>query len=64
MLVLSRRTNQCLVIGDQITVTVLKVRGKTVSLGIEAPKDVSIRRSDPEPVDGADCAGSASTQSG
>jgi carbon storage regulator len=48
MLVLSRRKQQNLVIDDRITVTVLEVKGKTVRLGIEAPKDVPIRRAELE----------------
>ena len=44
MLVLSRKTNQKILIGDNITVTVLKVRGNTVRLGIEAPRDISVVR--------------------
>jgi carbon storage regulator len=44
MLVLSRRTNQSIVIGPDITVTVLEVRGDQVRLGIQAPRDVSVHR--------------------
>ncbi len=48
MLVLSRRVGEKIEIGDGITVTVLKVTGKSVRLGIEAPKHVTIRRSEIE----------------
>ncbi len=44
MLVLSRKQDQQIVIDDRITITVLKSRGNTVRIGIEAPGDVSIRR--------------------
>ena len=46
MLVLSRKKNDSIVIDGQIRITVLEVRGNTVRLGIEAPKDVPIYRSD------------------
>ena len=44
MLVLSRKQQQDIVIGDNIKVTVLKVKGNTVRLGIEAPKNVRVVR--------------------
>jgi carbon storage regulator len=44
MLVLSRRAGERLVINGRIVVTVVKVRGKQVSLGIEAPKEMPVRR--------------------
>jgi carbon storage regulator len=40
MLVLSRRANQSIVIGDDIVVTVLDVRGDQVRLGIQAPRNL------------------------
>jgi carbon storage regulator CsrA len=46
MLVLSRRIGEKLVIGDQITVSINRVSGNRVSLGIEAPPDVRIVRSE------------------
>jgi carbon storage regulator len=46
MLVLQRRIGQSLIVGHHITVTVMKVRGKVASLGIDAPKEVGIRRSE------------------
>jgi carbon storage regulator CsrA len=44
MLLLTRRINESLIIGDDITVTVLAVQGNQVRIGIEAPKDVSVHR--------------------
>ena len=44
MLVLSRKENQELIIGDNIVVRVLRVEGGRVRLGIEAPAEVPIRR--------------------
>jgi carbon storage regulator len=44
MLVLSRKKNESIIICDNITVTVIEIRGDKVRLGIEAPKDVSVHR--------------------
>lgn len=44
MLVLSRKKNESIVIYDNITVTVIEIRGDKVRLGIDAPKDVSVHR--------------------
>ena len=44
MLVLSRKPGERIVIDDRITVTVLKVRGNQIRLGIEAPKEIPIKR--------------------
>ena len=44
MLILTRRIGESLVIGDDITVTVLNIKGNQVRLGIDAPKDVSVHR--------------------
>ena len=44
MLVLSRRPNESVIIGENIKVTVVRVRGNVVSLGIEAPRSVRIMR--------------------
>jgi carbon storage regulator len=46
MLVLSRKPNESVVINDHIVVTVVEVRGDKVRLGIQAPRDVSIHRSE------------------
>ncbi|MGA2255326.1 MAG: carbon storage regulator [Thermoguttaceae bacterium] len=44
MLVLSRKTGERLVIDAKITVTVIEVTGGQIRLGIEAPKEVPVRR--------------------
>ena len=44
MLVLTRRKNQSIVIGDDIIVTVLEVKGDQIRLGITAPRDVQVYR--------------------
>ena len=53
MLVLSRKQNQQILIGNDIKITVLKIRGKTVRLGIEAPRHVQVARGEivPKEVD-------------
>jgi carbon storage regulator len=44
MLVLSRKVGEQVIIGDNIRVTVVAVRGNQIRLGFEAPPDVSIQR--------------------
>jgi len=44
MLILTRRVGETLVIGDDITVTVLGIKGNQVRIGVNAPKDVSVHR--------------------
>jgi carbon storage regulator len=44
MLVLSRKPNESIIIGDNIRVTVASIRGRCVRIGIEAPEDVGIYR--------------------
>lgn len=44
MLVLTRRVGETLIIGDEVTVTVLGVKGNQVRLGVNAPKEVSVHR--------------------
>lgn len=44
MLILARRANQDVCIGDDVTVTVLKISGNRVLLGIKAPSDVRVDR--------------------
>lgn len=51
MLVLSRKPEQKIHIGDSVTITVLAIRGSVVRLGIEAPADVRILRGELEPKD-------------
>ena len=50
MLVLSRKAGQDLVIGDNIRVTINKISGNRVTLGIEAPEDVRIVRGELEKI--------------
>jgi carbon storage regulator len=44
MLVLSRRVGESIVIGDEVTVTVLEVRGDVVRVGVGAPRHVAVHR--------------------
>jgi len=44
MLILTRRVGESLIIGDDITITVLGVKGNQVRIGVNAPKDVSVHR--------------------
>lgn len=44
MLILTRRVGETLMIGDDVTVTVLGIKGNQVRIGIEAPKDVPVHR--------------------
>jgi carbon storage regulator len=44
MLILTRRIGETLIIGDNVNITVLGVKGNQVRLGINAPKDVSVHR--------------------
>ncbi len=44
MLVLTRKVHQSIIIGDEIEVVVLEVRGEQVRIGIRAPKNVSVHR--------------------
>lgn len=46
MLVLTRKLQEKIQIGDQITITVLRVKGNTVRVGIEAPRDVRVVRAE------------------
>ena len=52
MLVLSRKPNETIHIGNDITLVVLDVRGSRVCIGIEAPHEVVIRRGELEPLTG------------
>lgn len=44
MLILTRRVGEKVMIGDDVSVTVLRVKGNQVRLGVEAPKSVSVQR--------------------
>jgi carbon storage regulator len=44
MLILTRRVGETLIIGNEVTVTVLGVKGNQVRLGVNAPKEVSVHR--------------------
>ena len=44
MLILTRRVGETLMIGDDVTVTVLGVKGNQVRIGVNAPKDVAVHR--------------------
>ncbi|MCF6282560.1 MAG: carbon storage regulator CsrA [Candidatus Polarisedimenticolaceae bacterium] len=44
MLILTRRVGETLMIGDEVTVTVLGVKGNQVRIGVDAPRDVTVHR--------------------
>ncbi|MDN6318213.1 MAG: carbon storage regulator CsrA [Marinobacter sp.] len=44
MLILTRRVGETLMVGDEITVTVLGVKGNQVRIGVNAPKEVAVHR--------------------
>ena len=44
MLILTRRTGETLRIGDDVTLTILGIKGNTVRVGISAPRDVAVHR--------------------
>ena len=46
MLVLSRKSNERIQIGDSVVVTVLEIRGNKVRIGIDAPKEIHVLRSE------------------
>jgi carbon storage regulator len=63
MLVLTRRTGESIVIGDQIVVTVLEVRSDQVRIGIEAPRSVQVHREEVvRRVEGENVAAAASAE--
>ncbi len=44
MLILSRKIGEAIIIGDNVSVTVLSCAGRTIRLGIDAPKEISVHR--------------------
>jgi carbon storage regulator len=44
MLILTRRVGETLMVGDDVTVTVLGVKGNQVRIGVNAPKEISVHR--------------------
>ena len=46
MLILTRRVGETLMIGDDVTITVLGVKGNQVRIGVNAPKEVAVHRED------------------
>lgn len=44
MLILTRRVGESLIVGDEVTITVLGVKGNQVRIGVNAPKEVSVHR--------------------
>lgn len=44
MLILTRRVGESLIIGDDVTITVLGVKGNQVRIGVKAPRDVAVHR--------------------
>ncbi len=44
MLVLSRQRDESIIIGDNVVITIVDVRGDKVKLGIEAPREISVHR--------------------
>lgn len=44
MLILTRKTGESLLVGDDVEITVLSVRGSQVKLGVNAPKDITVHR--------------------
>ncbi len=59
MLILTRREGECVRIGADISITVLRVKGGQVRLGVNAPKNVSVQREEIFGQPGAGPAGSA-----
>ena len=60
MLILTRRIGESVMIGDDVSITVLRVKGNQVRLGVNAPRTVSVQREEIfERIKGEDVAGDA-----
>jgi len=44
MLILSRRSSESIIVGDEVTITILSVKGKQVRIGIDAPSHIGVHR--------------------
>ena len=44
MLILSRRSSESIIVGDEVTITILSVKGKQVRIGIDAPPHIGVHR--------------------
>ena len=44
MLILTRKVGESLLIGDDVSITILNVRGNKVKIGVKAPKEISVHR--------------------
>ncbi|MCA9134449.1 MAG: carbon storage regulator [Planctomycetales bacterium] len=64
MLVLSRKPNQSIRIGDSITVNIVRIKGNTLQIGIEAPREVTILRAELLEKDARTEAGRVATNEG
>jgi carbon storage regulator len=65
MLVLSRKSNESIVINNNIKVTVVEIRGDKVRLGIEAPKNIPVHREEIyNQINGQPSSGPAPTETG
>ncbi len=67
MLILTRRVGETLMIGDEVTVTVLGVKGNQIRIGVHAPKDVAVHREEiyqriQQEQDGSEAGGSESAK--
>ena len=63
MLVLSRKVGQRIMIGDDITIFISRIAGKRVTLGFEAPRNISIRRAELPPLGKQDSAEDSAEES-
>lgn len=50
MLVLTRKKDETIILDGQITVKVLQVKGNTIRLGIDAPREIPVRRGELQPI--------------